>query len=152
MGVHMNWKEKLCGGAMLSLFSIAACTAMVGGLFVLGKGCEKCEENSIEKKVTQQLGEDIGDIKKAEVTEDKIGYKVVCECEKEAGVYILEYRLKEAEYVAYEVERVGAISFIMRLVEVRKPSFYGTKEEYKQYLAELEKNNDAQENLEQENY
>ena len=152
MGVHMNWKEKLCGGALLSLWSIAACTAMIGGIFVLGKGCEKFEENSIEKKVTQQLGEDVGDIIKTEVTEDKAGYKVVAVCEKENDAYILEYRLNEAEYVAYEVKRVSAINFIMRLVDERKPSFYGTKEEYKRYLEELEKNSEAQEDLEQENY
>ena len=130
-------------GAFVAIF-----ISLFGGTFMaVAKGCEAIMENDVEKTISKQIGQEIGDIKEIKVVKEDKGGKILLICEKKDKQFLVEYRLSEVEYVAMQHEKGTTIEYVYHyVVPYKTPSFSGNKQEYQKYLSQND--NYIEENIE----
>ena len=132
-------KEGIIATPIIAVFSLCFIGIFTGSFWALGKGIDKVYENKTEKKLSQQVGENVGDIKNIKVINQEEGCKILVECiqKKTENKLVFEYILTETEYIAMQNEDMTNNEYFYRYIApYRKPSFCGNEKEYNAYLTQ----------------
>lgn len=140
--------ELLVALPVMTVISVSFISLFGGTFWAISKGLGEIQENKSEKKISRQVGQDIGDIKQVKVVENEAGCNILllCKQKKTDKEIIVEYTLSELEYVAMINKGMLNEEYVYQyVVPNKKPTFCGDKQAYKKYLTEKEE-------IEQENY